>query len=250
MRTRSDTHPLSTERRAMRRPARLQPYWWPVRVTDWSGGHRDGRKGLPENGEPTHLLHRLASACEQSGRREQLWIDYHSAPLVRRLHGLLAQLRHAEETVDELTARLAVTSVEPSEGELAARGPAETDDPPAVLADRARRRHTAARGALTGALQAAVQRQQDLAVEVDLLRADLDTLHAVGATRVLRTVEHHHRRMHVYLRAVVRRHPERGRVVGRFERDLLTPPTWATAPNPWTAPLRPAPADPVRLTVA
>lgn len=234
------THsPLSLERHAVARSTRLRPYWWPVRLSDWSGGRRDGRRGLPEDGEPTHLLHRLASACEQSARREQLRIDVHSAPLVRRLQGVLIELAHAGDAVDELSARLAGTPLEPPERELTTRGPAEAGDPDAVVADRARRRHAAARASVTGAVQSAVQRQQALSVEADLLRAELETLHAVGATRVLETVEHYQRRVHVYLRALVRRHPDRARVVGRFERSVLQPPSWATSPCPWTAPAPP-----------
>ncbi len=224
---------LGTTRRADRLRA-LQRYWTPLRLADWFGGRRDGRRGLPEREETTQLMHRLAAQSREGCQSVRRILDRHSAPLVKQLYALTAELEQAEDRVAESSARLAELPAEPGPAELSARGPAEAEDDDAVIAARARRRHTAAVQAARSAVATAVEHRRGLAVAIDQVRADLDSLHALASTQAMRIVEHHQRRMHVYLRALVRRHPDRSRVVGLFDRHPLTPPQWATEPCPWT----------------
>jgi hypothetical protein len=224
---------LGTTRQADRLRA-LQRYWTPLRLTDWFGGHRDGRRGLPEGEETPQLMHRLAAQSREGCQSVRRSLDRHSAPLVKQLYALTAELEQADDRMAEMGARLSDLPAEPGPAELSARGPAESEDDDAVVAARARRRHTAALQSARAAVSTAVEHRRGLAVAIDQVRADLDALHALAATQALRIVEHHQRRIHVYLRALVRRHPDRARVVGLFDRHPLTPPEWATGPCPWT----------------
>lgn len=232
--TRSETNPLLGDTRTADRVRALQRYWTPLRLADWYGGRRDGKRGLPERDETTQLQHRLAAQCREACESARRTVDRHSAPLVKQLYGLHAELEQAEERVLATTAELDALPAEPDAVELAARGPAEAADDDATIATRARRRHAAVRAAARAAQSAAIDRRRAVAVQIDLVRADLDSLHALGGAQAVRIVEHYQRRTHVYLRALVRRHPDRSRVVDLFDRHPLSPPAWALAPSPWT----------------
>ncbi|MGY1829073.1 hypothetical protein ACI8AA_01445 [Geodermatophilus sp. SYSU D01180] len=246
----TDRNPLLLDTRAADRVRVLQRYWTHIRVADWLAGRRDGRRGLPEREETTQWQHRVAAQSREGCQSVRRMVDRHSAPLVKQLYGLQAELEQADEDLEDLTERLGAIPAEPSAEALAVRGPAEAQDPEAVIAARARRRHAATREAARAAQRAAVQRRRALAVQADQVRADLDALHALGCTQAHRIVEHHQRRTHVYLRALIRRHPDRSRVVDLFDRHPLTPPAWATRPSPWTTERHPLPGPDRHLSLA
>lgn len=232
-RTRS-SNPLTEDVRAADRIRVLQRYWPWVRWGDSCAGRRDGRRGLPEREENTQWMRRLAAQNREGCQAVRRAVDRHSAPSVIRLQGLSAELAIIEEDLAELTERLDALPEEPSAEELAARGPAETHASDAVLATRARRRHAAVLAAARSNRDAALARRRALLVDIELVRAELDMLHALGRTQAFRVVEHHRRRLHVYLRALVRRHADRSRLVDLYDRHPVEPPEWATAPSPWT----------------
>ncbi|WP_298797605.1 hypothetical protein [uncultured Pseudonocardia sp.] len=228
-------HPLLRDTRRADRLAVVRRYWLPVRLADIVCGRRDGRRGLPESAEATQWMRRVAAQSREGCQSVRRAVDRLSAPLVRELHGFVAGLAQTDARIVELTEQLDDLGDDPSADELNRRGPAESGDSDAVVAARARRRHSARVDAARATRTAAVARRDELAVRIEQARADLDALHAVGRTQAYRVVEHHRRRTHVYLRALVHRHPERGRVADLFDRHPLDPPAWATRPSPWTA---------------
>ncbi|GAA4535262.1 hypothetical protein [Pseudonocardia xishanensis] len=228
------TNPLTDDVRTADRIRVLQRYRLAIRVGDWWAGRRDGRRGLPEREENTQWMRRLAAQNREGCQAVRRAVDRNSASAVARLQGLIAELANVEEHLAELTERLDTLPEEPSAEELAVRGPAEAHASEAVLATRARRRHATILAAARSNRDAVLARRRALLVDVELVRAELDMLHALGRTQAFRVVEHHRRRLHVYLRALVRQHAERSRVVDLYDRHPVDPPEWATATSPWT----------------
>jgi hypothetical protein len=216
------THEVDVGYRTLRIPLRqrLRLRWY---------ARTDRRAGLPVglDAATTPVLRELVAqfgdACERERTRYLTDVD-----------GFVVRLGQLEAQLSSLTSALARQADEvqrcmqpPAEEWLALRYPNE--DAMTETATR-ERRAVAHRRQLdrARAVQAGLQRQLDeaLAEQADLqarLRARAD----LARSRVVRLGEFTDRQAAVYRRALIRRHPEREELVGRWNTQLAPPPAWA-----------------------
>ncbi|WP_409328891.1 hypothetical protein [Trujillonella humicola] len=209
------------------RRIRLRRYWTPVRLLDALAGFRDGRRGLPLTGCTTQYTHRLATMAEEQARTVRHQLDLALAPLLRERSAAAAELAVDAATLADLEQRAGHLR------ELDAGAPAPTAVPgsPAELdAARARMRLAADTARAGAEVRAAQQRSREVQVRLDELDAEIATAHALAVSHVGRCVEHHQRRAQTYLRALVRRQPDRAELAGQLGRTLIAPPAWVTEP--------------------
>lgn len=226
------------------RRVRLRRYWLPVRLLDALAGSRDARRGLPTTGCTTQYTHRLATMAEEQARTIRHQLDLALAPLLRERSAAGAELALDAQQVLDLQQRAERLR------DLDASDPAPTTVPTSAVeldAARARMQLAADAARASGEVQAAQRRSRDIQVRLDELDAEIATAHALAVSHVGRCVEHHQRRNQTYLRALIRRQPDRADLAEQLGRTPITPPAWVTEPPALHDVL--APVGPGRATV-
>ena len=211
-----------------RPPARLTALdWWSL----WWQGRTDARRGLPQlpsSAGPQLVLPQVEAirrqaleSCEQEriALAEDLAVlDQRSVRAAHRVQLLERKITTAEREL------LVLEDQAPAEDE---RRRGEDDLEPWVVALRRRREQTRRVAAAKAGLEALRTRLQKAEREVEAVEERRTDRRERSAVQVQRTVAHAERRMSLYWRALLRRHPARAELNDRWHLPPVSTPAWA-----------------------
>ena len=210
----------------------------PIRYSQWQRwadayhGWRDGRSGIPERPKvpgPVTTPHReeLIRLAQDAFAREHLEYLRLVAEPHRRIEAQRARLRAAQSALTWTRSAFDIESRDLTEPETKRRRLGEERHAETLIVQRRRREHDKLRAHAHSTVASA--QSAATAIEADLARAEQEAKqhHQAAVLRVNRIHQHIHRRLAVYLRALVRSHPNG--VWVNWALSVQTPeiPTWA-----------------------
>lgn len=220
-----------------RRPERPIFYGVCARFSDWRAAVKDRRAGIPavpaltDEADPSALwtpttsrhLHRFEGAAE----RERLQFEIETVGLSQTAEQLRAALDAATEGLRRAVADLEAIPVELDATALARRHSGEAATSESVVAGRRARTHSAVRDAQVAKVEQLTQRIESLQVQLRTTRQNIRSRHSIAAARVRRHHAHSCLRVDHYHRALVRKHPDRDRLLPQLQLGRPALPNWA-----------------------
>lgn len=225
----------ATDRRNDRAAAAspMPAYHWSARLRDWWQARADGRARLPslEPGRPTGTptLEEYAQDFLERSHRERLRLDLEIAPMLETRASLAARIPATEEAAARAQARLDAMPVLLAPDQLELRRGGEYDTADDVVAARRAREYEATRRPLVDEAARLHAQLTQMRVEYARLGSTVRACEVVGATRVRRLHAQIMRRVSVYERHLVRRHPAGDRIGPVLAAQHPTVPGWVLA---------------------
>ena len=209
---------------------------WRTRWRFARAARLDRRAGLPLglSAETTPVLAEIVARFNYAAERERTAYLADEQFLAVERHRLEARRRSLAELRDRLDQELD-RQLHPTEGSwLEVRYPGEEDLSPAATRTRRAVTHLRAVEAAEARKRHAQAQMDDVLLEVADVEARMRRRAEVARSRVLRHRELGHREAAIYRRFLLRRHPERSALIGRWTTDLCLLPDWAAriAPLP------------------
>jgi hypothetical protein len=197
----------------------------------------DRRAGLPVGLSPetTPVLRELTAEYGEVCERERGAFLQTSKAWNVRLRELEAEVAAVSASVEALNRTTTECAAPPTEQWLSIRYPGESHLPESATRARRADAHRAHWQAARNAEAEARRRLEELLAEEAELRGLVEAREEAARSRVRRYRDLTERKSAVYRRALIRRHPQRDQLIGRWTTAAIPLPAWAAdehAPSP------------------
>lgn len=207
-----------------------------ARLADGRAGTADGRAGQPTvppdlevaplRGGVTPYQEAMSRHFRDRAEHERLQADIDEAPISEQRERVRAQIAAADEEVSERRKRLDAVAETPGDTVLNKRNALEQDAADVLVRTRRQREYDTDRARLLAAEQQAVDEARRLRIEEAHLTEAIAARERIASARVRRLYEHTRRRVAIYQRRLVHKHPDGPAVIPVLELALPSLPTW------------------------
>jgi hypothetical protein len=189
----------------------------------------DRRAGLPVGLSPatTPVLRELSAEYGEVCERERGASLADTDAWTIRLREIEATLRALGETLQSRAQTTELYALPPTEEWLSTRYPGETHLPPSATRERRADAHRRRWNAAHQAQVATRAEMDDLLAERAELQSRVTTREEAARSRVRRYRDLTERKAAIYRRALIRRHPQRDQLIGRWTTEAIPLPAWA-----------------------